>query len=133
MQSFFLLLAQAADGKADPQAAPGLPWWLPLVGIAVLFYFVMLRPMRRQEAERQALIGALKKNDKVVTSSGIIAVVSGIKDNEVSLKIDENSPVRIKVTKASIAQILKTTDDGDKEKDKEKEKEDKEKDSKEED
>lgn len=80
----------------------------PLLLIMVLGYLFMIRPMRRQERERQAMIAALKKNDKVLTSGGIIGVVTDIKDkeDEVRLRIDENSPVRLRVTKSSIVRVV---------------------------
>jgi preprotein translocase subunit YajC len=106
MLSHLLLLAeQSGDTPASPQS--GLIFsLLPLAVIGVLFWFLMVRPMKRQEQERQALLGALKKNDKVVTSGGIIGIVAAIKDDEVTLKVDESSNVRLRVTKASIVRVL---------------------------
>ena len=105
MLSTLLLLA---DQPAEqPQSSP-ITMLLPLLFIGVLGYFLMIRPMRRQEQQRQALLTALKKNDKVVTSGGIIGIVASIKEkeDEVTLKVDESSNVRLRVTKSSIARIL---------------------------
>ncbi len=87
------------------QGAGGLPFdlfVLPL-GLVLLMYFVMIRPMRRQEAERQALLKSMKKNDKVLTASGIYGTIYEIseKEDEVTIKVADN--VRIKMTKGSIA------------------------------
>jgi preprotein translocase subunit YajC len=106
MFSHLILLA---DQASDTPAAPGLLFTLlPLLVIGVIFWFLMVRPMKRQEQERQALLGALKKNDKVVTSGGIIGIVAAIKDkdDEVTLKVDESSNVRLRVTKSSIVRVL---------------------------
>jgi preprotein translocase subunit YajC len=102
------LLAEGPQTPANPQGGSPFTMLLPLVAIAVLFYFLMVRPMKRQEADRKALINALKKNDRVVTSGGIIGVVSNIneKDEEVTLKVDESSNVRLRVTRPSIVRIL---------------------------
>jgi preprotein translocase subunit YajC len=102
-----LLAEQAAEGS-PAQQGPVWPTMLPLVAIAVLFYFLMIRPMRRQEKERQSLLSALKKNDKVITSGGIIGIVANINDkqDEVTLKVDEASNVRIRVTRSSITRIV---------------------------
>ena len=54
------------------------------------------------------MLAGLKKKDRVQTSSGILATVDSIKDNEIVLKIDENSPVRLHVLKSSIVQVLAT-------------------------
>src|SRR5207249_5683426 len=81
---------------------------LPLLLILALGWFLMVRPMKRQEHERQALLAALKKNDKVVTSGGLIGIIASIKekDDEVTLKVDESSNVRLRVTRSSIVRIL---------------------------
>jgi len=90
---------------------------LPL-GLLLIFYLVMVRPMQRQERLRREKINTgLKKNDKVVTQAGIYGTVVSIKDGEdqVALKIDDSSNVRMWVTKSSIAQILTPDDKKDKE------------------
>jgi preprotein translocase subunit YajC len=101
------LLAEQTTNGAQ-QTGSGLLAFLPLLAIGVLFYFLMIRPMKRQEKERQALLSTLKKNDKVITSGGIIGIVSNINDkqDEVTLKVDESSNVRIRVTRSSIARIV---------------------------
>lgn len=104
MLSFALLLAQNAP---TTEAPPGAGWaqFIPFIAIAFLMYFMLFRPMRQQEKQRQAMVAALKKNDKVVTSGGIIGVVTAIKekDDEVVLRIEEG---RMRVTKSSIARVL---------------------------
>lgn len=107
---------------AEESANPWGPLFLPVM-LVLLGYFILFRPMQRQEKERQAMVSALKKKDRVVTSAGIIGVVEAIKEkeDEVTLKIDENSPVRLKVLKSSIVRVL--TDEAAKDKDKEKDKE----------
>ncbi len=104
-----LLLAVEETAKQTSSDAP--PWvsFLPIVGIAVLAYLLLFAPMRRQEKQRQALVAALKKNDKIINSGGIIGVVESIKEkeNEVVLKGG------LRVTRSSIAQIV--TEDASKE------------------
>lgn len=99
-----LLLAAA---EQEP-TAPGWAQFLPLILIAVAFYFLLIMPMRRQEKQRQAMIAAIKKNDRVVTAGGLIGIVVSIKDkeDEATLKVDETSNVRLKVTKSSIVRVL---------------------------
>src|SRR5438552_17916573 len=104
-----LLADAAANGNPAQPTGGGLLSLLPLVVIFILFYFFMIRaPMKRQEQERKNLFAGLKKNDRVVTSGGIIGIIASIKENEdeVTLKVDESSNVRLRVTKSSIARIL---------------------------
>src|SRR5207302_2061833 len=66
-----------AENTPDPGASTSNPLSMlfPFLLIIPLFYFLMIRPARRQEKERQSLIGNTKKNDKVLTSSGIFGTV----------------------------------------------------------
>jgi preprotein translocase subunit YajC len=68
---------------------------------------MFLRTSARQKRELQNALASLKKNDKVVTSSGIIGVVVAVKENEdeVTLKTDDASNTRIRVLKSTIAKI----------------------------
>jgi preprotein translocase subunit YajC len=104
-----------AEGAPAPGGAGGgIAQFLLTIGpILLLFYFLMIRPARRQEGERTSMIKALKKNDKVVTAGGLIGVVADVKENEdeISLKVDQNANVRVRVTKASIVRVVPTTGD----------------------
>ncbi len=95
-------LLLAVEETAKQSDAPGWFGLLPFAAIAVLFYFLMIAPMRRQEKQRQALVSTLKKNDKIINSGGIIGIVDSVKEkeNEVVLKGG------LRVTKASIVQIV---------------------------
>jgi preprotein translocase subunit YajC len=106
-----LLLYLLADAASDspPNPTGGLTTMLlPMLAIGVVFYFLMIRPARRQEQERQNMLSNLKKNDRVVTSGGLIGIIASIKDkeDEVTLKVDEGSNVRLRVTKGSIVRVV---------------------------
>src|SRR5436309_2540518 len=104
-----LLFAQQTTDTAKPTSdAPGWTSFMPLVLLLVAAYFFLLMPARRQEKQRQAQIAALKKNDKVITSGGIIGIVANIKEkeDEVTLKVDESSNVRLRVTRSSITRVI---------------------------
>ena len=96
-----MFLALLLFAEEQPQGSP-LGILVPLLPILILFYFFMLRPMRRQEAERQALVSNLNKNDKVITSAGIYGTVVSVsdKEDEVVVKVDDGS--RVRMTKGSI-------------------------------
>jgi len=105
----WLALTLLADGEAQQPAGGGNPWWYQLVlfgGIFVLFWMIVLRPMKKQEADRQQLTNLLEKNDRVLTSAGIYAQVVSVHptEDEVTLKIDDN--VKMKVTKATVVRNI---------------------------
>ena len=88
---------------------PGLDYWFLLLGgMFAIFYFFVIRPQSRQNRARQEMITALKKNDRVLLNSGIFGTVAAIKEDEVTILIDDK--VRMRVTKGAIGTVL--TKDG---------------------
>ncbi|ODT58858.1 MAG: preprotein translocase subunit YajC [Phenylobacterium sp. SCN 69-14] len=77
--------------------------FLPLIGLVVLFYFLMIRPQQRRMKQHQQMITNLKRNDVVVLSSGVIGKVVRVEDKEVGLEIAQG--VTIKVVKGMIAEV----------------------------
>jgi preprotein translocase subunit YajC len=89
----------------QPQTANPLMNFVPLILIFVIFYFMLIRPQRQKEKEHQKMLGAVAKNDEVVTSSGIHGTIVNVKDKTVILRVDEN--VKIEVEKNCIAYVKK--------------------------
>jgi preprotein translocase subunit YajC len=69
--------------------------------IFAVMYFFMIRPQQKREKDRQKMLTELKKGDKVVTNSGMVGTIWGIKDNIIILKFEED--VRIEFLKSAIA------------------------------
>jgi preprotein translocase subunit YajC len=70
---------------------------VPFVAIAILWYFLLLRPQRRERTKRDEVLKELKKNDRVVTIGGILGTVANISQDgrEVTLKVDDNSRITL--------------------------------------
>ncbi len=96
------------DQKPTGDVTSLLPSLLPILAIFVLFYFLLIRPQRREQARRQEMLGGVKKNDRVVTIGGVYGVVSNInrEADEVTLKVDESTNTKIRITLSSIGRIL---------------------------
>lgn len=108
-----LLWAQVAAADAPaPEAAPqppGLTAFLPaVVGAMVLYYFLIIRPDRRKQTSQRSQLETLKKNDRVVTIGGIYGVVMNVQreTDEVTLKVDEATNTKIRVTLGAIARVV---------------------------
>jgi preprotein translocase subunit YajC len=82
---------------------------LPLVLFVGFFWFFIIRPGNKQREEQQKLLSSLMKGDRVVTTGGMYATVSGVDGDEVVLEIAERVKVRFK--KESIAAKLPTKSD----------------------
>jgi preprotein translocase subunit YajC len=104
--------AQAGAGGGGVDVRPELPFvmqYLPLLAIAAVAYMLLFRPERERMRKHQELLAALKKNDRVVTSSGIYGTVANVEReaDRVTLKVDDASNAKITVTLSSIAKVLR--------------------------
>ncbi len=99
------LLAQAGDGSPLGGLMPLLTMFLPLL---LLWIFLLERPRRKQIAQRDLMLRGIKKNDRVLTSSGIYGVVTSVQadSNEVTVRVDETTNTKLRMTLASIDRIL---------------------------
>jgi preprotein translocase subunit YajC len=92
--------AQAAGG-AQPNAFVQL---LPLVLIFVVFYFLLIRPQAKRAKEHKAMVAALGVGDEVVTSGGILARVTEMGEQFLTVEVADG--VRIKVQRHTITSVL---------------------------
>jgi len=103
------MFATPAYAQAANAAVAGSGWlaqvapMLPLVAIAILGYFLMIRPQSQRMKQHQATVAALKRGDVVVLSSGMIGKVVRVEDKEVGLEIATG--VTVKVVKTMIADV----------------------------
>lgn len=95
------LLAQAAT-QPDPRAQ-----MMSTVGMAVLMmvvvWMMIIRPQQKKAKEQGELLKTLKANDKVVTSSGIIGIVTSVRDDSVTLRSGES---KLEIQKSTVTQIV---------------------------
>ncbi|HZT18878.1 MAG TPA: preprotein translocase subunit YajC [Dongiaceae bacterium] len=95
--------AQAASGSLGSGST--IVQILPLIAIAAIFYFMMIRPQQKKMKDHRAMVAAVKRGDRVVTSGGIIGVISKVVDEaEVQLEIAEG--VRVRILRSSINDVL---------------------------
>jgi preprotein translocase subunit YajC len=73
-----------------------------LVLMGVMFYFVLFRPQQKKAKEHAALLKAVRAGDKIVTSSGIVAVVVTVKEKTLTVR---SADAKFEITKAAIAEI----------------------------
>ena len=101
----FLLFAEQ-----PPQAPPGPNYqFLLLLGCAVVFmFFIMSLPQKRERNRWNAMVEALKKNDRVLMSSGIIGKVHSVhkEKNEIIIKIDDDSNTKMTFSLMAVSRIL---------------------------
>ncbi len=123
MGAIWLLAQAAGDGAAGAKGAadgsagnPLAGMLLPLVIIGALFYFMLLRPEKKKQAEHKLLLESLKKNDRVVTIGGIYGVVANVQReaDRVTIKVDEANNTKLDVTFSAVARVIVAEPEGEK-------------------
>ena len=70
----------------------------------VLFYFMLIRPQKRREKERQALLAAVKTGDRVLFAGGLLGTVANVKEKTLVIKIADG--VKVEVLRGAVSQVL---------------------------
>jgi preprotein translocase subunit YajC len=112
-------LAHAADLAYAASAAPGggggpAAFAQPLIlfgAMFAIFYFIVLRPQQRQKADRERMLTALKKGDRVVTSSGMHGTVIGLGEHTITLRVADQ--VKLEFDRSAIGRVVEVTSDKD--------------------
>ena len=94
------LLAAAASADAPPA------WiqWLPIIGMILILWFLIIRPQMKRQKEHQQKISAMKKGDQVVTGGGLVGKVAKVDDTYAEIEIAQG--VRVKAVKSTIGEII---------------------------
>jgi len=78
--------------------------WTMIIFLVLIFaviYFLMIRPQRKRQKERQELMQGLQKGDKVITIGGIYGQIESLSEDSVVLKVESGTTIR--VARGSIA------------------------------
>lgn len=96
MNSPTLLLLQDGGGLW-----PFLFQMMPFVLIFFVFYFLIIVPQKRRQRELQDTISALKAGDRIVTTGGIVATVTAVRDKTLVVRSADKS--MLEITRAAVA------------------------------
>ena len=78
-----------------------------IIGVMlVMMYLILFRGPRKKQQQHKQMMQALSKNDRVQTIGGIIGTVVDIKDDEITLKIDESNNTRMKILRSAISRNM---------------------------
>lgn len=115
MKTFAIVAAETGapePGTADTTQQQGSPYTMFIMMglIFVVFYFLLIRPQRKKEKDRQAqrleMLKALKKSDHIMTIGGIHGIVASVGEDEVTIKVDEKADVRIRMSRDAISKVI---------------------------
>ena len=91
---------EAAGEGADEEPAEGSglsQMVVPIIGMGLIFYFIVLAPQKKAKKKQQALVDSLKKHDRVVTIGGIVGTIMSIDtaNEEVVLEVGPDTQLRM--------------------------------------
>jgi preprotein translocase subunit YajC len=90
---------------AAPQSPCGMDTIVLIVPLVLVFYFFLLRPQQKQEKQLKQMRSTLKKGDRVVTSSGMHAIVTGVESSIVTVKPSLDGP-SMRFDSGSIGRVI---------------------------
>jgi preprotein translocase subunit YajC len=76
-------------------SAGGLVQMLPILLIIGVFYFLLIRPQQKRQRQLQETIATLKVGDRVVTTGGIIGVITTVRDTSFLIRSADKSILEI--------------------------------------
>ena len=98
-----LLLADANAATAGQGTASIISLVLMLVFWFGIMYFLMIRPQRKEQKKKAALINSVEVGDSVLTTSGFYGIIIDVTDEDVIVEFGNNKNCRIPMKKAAIA------------------------------
>lgn len=101
-------VASAQSPGAPPAGPGGTPMWMGnlflIVSFMLIFYFLLLRPQQKRQKQAQKMLESLKRGDRVITTGGIHGTILNVKDDVVTIKIDDN--VKVDVSKSAVTAVV---------------------------
>ena len=112
-------VAHAADlafAAASPPGGSGgssalLTQVVFFAAIFAIFYFLLIRPQQKTKRDRESMLAAVKKGDRVVTSSGLHGTVTGLGEHTVTLRVADQ--VKLEFDRAALGRIVEGQGDRD--------------------
>ena len=75
--------------------AGGFTFLLPMILIFGVFYLLLIRPQQKKQKQLQETISQLKAGDKVVTTGGIVGVITAVRDTSFLIRSAEKTILEI--------------------------------------
>ena len=99
--------------QATPSGPGGLPAALgqavPIILMIAIFYFLVFRPMQRQQKNQKEMVKQLQPGQTVVTSGGIIGTIVAVNDDTLILRIKPDN-LKLQVARSAVTSVLAADD-----------------------
>lgn len=105
----FISSAFAQDAAAAQPSNSGS--LLLMLLMASVFYFLLIRPQQKRFNEHKQMVSNLRRGDKVVTSGGIVGVITKVENDADIAHLEIADGVKVKVVRSTIASVMAKTGD----------------------
>jgi preprotein translocase subunit YajC len=98
-------LAYAASGPPGASGSSALVTQvLFFAAIFAIFYFLLIRPQQKQKRDREQMLSAIKKGDRIVTTGGLHGTVTGLSENTVTVRVADQ--VKLEFDRSAVGRIM---------------------------
>lgn len=101
-------LMAAESAEAEVPAASGTAALIasiaPFAIVLAVFYFFIIRPQQQQQKQRDAMLSALEKGDKVITTGGIYGEIVELRDDTCVIRVADK--VQLKITRSAVSRVI---------------------------
>lgn len=80
--------------------------FLPIILIFVIFYFLLIRPQQKKMKTHRAMLGMVKRGDRVLTGGGIVGTITKVKEETDEVTVEIADGVRVDVLRGTISDVL---------------------------
>src|SRR5712692_8738055 len=91
--------------NAPSPAGGGLLSLAPMIFIFVIFYFLLIAPMRKKQKKTQEMLSKLKKGDEVITGGGIFGRITALDEERGFVILQISDLTKIKVLRSAVASL----------------------------
>lgn len=103
----FITPAYAQAGGGDAFTS-----FLPIILIFVVFYFLLIRPQQKKMKQHRAMLGQIKRGDRVLTGGGIIGTVTRVKDDTDEVTVEIADGIKVDVLRGTISDVFASASGG---------------------
>lgn len=80
--------AMGTAGTGQAGGADAFMQFIPLLAMLAIFYFLLIRPQQKRAKQHKAMLEALKKGDKILTTGGLIGRIIDMDGDELKVDLD---------------------------------------------
>jgi preprotein translocase subunit YajC len=94
------------DAPSGPAPSPFGGILLPMILVLAVLFIFSMSSGRKEKKRRAQMISDLKKGAKIQTAGGVLGTIVEVRDDEVLVKVDENSNTRMRFAKSAVTAVI---------------------------